>query len=45
MATKDEITAIIASIADRRATFDEVDVLGRYSSDEMDEYLNSLLED
>ena len=45
MATITEIGTIIESIANKRATFDEVYVLGLYSGEEMDEYLNSLMED
>lgn len=36
--TTQEIATIIASIADGKATFDEVDVLSRYSGAEMDKY-------
>ena len=39
MNTTQEIAAIIESIANKRATFDEVDILGRYSGSEMDAYL------
>ena len=39
MNTTQEIATIVASVADGRATFDEVDVLSRYSGEEMDAYL------
>ena len=39
MNTTQEIATIIASIADKRATFDETYVLGLYTGAEMDEYL------
>jgi hypothetical protein len=38
MNTTQEIATIIASIADGKATFDEADILSRYSGAEMDEY-------
>jgi hypothetical protein len=44
METINEIAAVIESVADKRATFDETFVLGLYSGAEMDEYLNSLME-
>ena len=42
MNTTQEIAAIIESVANKRATFDEVDMLGNYSGEEMDEYLKWL---
>jgi hypothetical protein len=42
METKNEIAAIIESVAEQSATFDETFVLGLYSVEEMDEYLTEL---
>ncbi len=44
METMNEIAAVIESVANERSTFDETFVLGLYSGEEMDEYLNSLME-
>lgn len=43
METETEIAAIIESIAAQKATFDETFVLGLYSAEEMDGYLNGLM--
>ena len=44
MKTKTEIAAIVESIANGRATFEETYLLGLYSAEEMDEYLTELME-
>lgn len=42
MKTKDQIATIIESVANKRAAFDDVDALNRFTGAEMDEYLDSL---